>query len=601
MRTRVWAPKAQSVEIVFESDGERAQLTPSDGGYFEIEHERVRNFERYRFSIDGRSPLPDPRSACQPEGVHGPSEWIDWEEFPWTDQRFRQNHLQAAVIYELHVGTFSTAGTFEGAIEHLDELKELGVTHVELMPVAHFPGSRGWGYDGVDLFAPHTAYGGPTGLMKFVDACHARGLAVLLDVVYNHLGPSGNYLNQFGPYFTSKYHTPWGDAFNYDEAGSDEVRRLICDNALHWLKNYHVDGLRLDAVHAIYDQSARHLLEQLGEEVEELSAQLDRPLVLIAESALNDPKVIERRIDGGYGIHAQWSDDFHHALHALLTGERQGYYGDYGAISHLAEALIHGFVYRGQYSPFRQHSYGAQLKPGMLGCLVGFSQNHDQVGNRARGDRLAEKLNADQLLIAAGLTLLGPFIPMLFMGEEWGATTPFQYFVDHPEPELAEAVRSGRQREFSAFGFEPDQVPDPGSEETFQASRLDRGQKDTLVGRRCLNFYRQALELRAAHPAWTEERSGRAQVHVEEEQKTLLYRRAGIVLGANFSDEERLLRVRPGRFLLRSFDAEANWQEEGLVVPAFAFIALEEESEELVGSSPPGRNFETSEAHADSR
>src|ERR1700722_13382288 len=407
----------------------------------------------YAFVIDGAEPpVPDPRSQSQPHGVHGRSRFVDHSAFPWTDSGWKAPALDSAIVYELHVGTFTAAATFDAAIDRLGYLKDLGVTHVELMPVAEFSGDRGWGYDGVDLFAPHHAYGGPDGLKRLVDACHARGLAVLIDVVYNHLGPSGNYLPRFGPYLTHRHSTPWGDAVNFDGRGSDEVRRLFCDNALMWLRDYHCDGLRIDAVHAIIDTSAIHFLEQLASEVAALERELGRRLVLIAESDLNDSRIVRARELGGYGIDAQWSDDFHHALHCVLTGERAGYYSDFGTIADLAKALRHAWVYDGRYSNHRGRPHG-RSPAGLSGHhFLGYAQTHDQVGNRAKGERSSHLMSIARLKIGAAIVLCAPFIPMLFQGEEFGADTPFQYFTNHEEPELAKAVSEGRRKEFAAFG-----------------------------------------------------------------------------------------------------------------------------------------------------
>src|SRR5690606_7692222 len=355
------------------------------------------------------------------------------------------------------------------------------------------------------LFAPHTAYGGPRGLQKFVDACHAQGLAVILDVVYNHLGPSGNYLSLYGPYFTSTYHTPWGDALNYDEAGSDEVRRFVCDNACHWLEHYHIDGLRLDAIHAILDLSATHVLAQMAQEVDELSARLGRHFVLIAESGLNDPRIVLPEIGGGYALHSQWSDDIHHAIHAALTGERSGYYEDYGSIEQVAEALLHGFVFRGQYSPYRDKRFGRSTA-GLRGRqFVGFIQNHDQIGNRAVGDRLSATLGPDALKLAAALYLLAPYVPLVFMGEEWGSKRPFQYFTDHPEPDLAQAVREGRRREFASFGWDPAEIPDPQDLATFEASTLDWSEAERGEHAELLRWYTALLAIRHQEPSLANE------------------------------------------------------------------------------------------------
>ncbi len=556
---RIWAPRAKRVELVLFPDEERVPLRPSAGGWHEVEHPRIGSGQQYAVSLDGGAPLPDPRSPHQPTGVHGPSRWVDFDEFQWSDAGFQQCPLTAAVIYELHVGTFTPEGSFEAVIERLPHLRELGITHLELMPVAHFPTSRGWGYDGVCLFAPHTAYGGPEGLQRLVDACHAQGIAVLLDVVYNHLGPSGNYLSRFGPYFTDKYHTPWGEALNFDEADSHEVRRFVCDNAVHWLRHYHIDGLRLDAVHAIFDQSATHILEELTQRVDHLSGETGRHFVVIAESELNDPRFV-RPPPAGYGVHAQWSDDFHHALHALLTREQDGYYADFGAISDLAEALRHGFVFRGKYSRHRRKRFGADSE-GLRGRhFVVFAQNHDQVGNRAIGDRLAATLDAEQLKIAAALTLLSPFVPQLFMGEEWGSETPFSYFTDHAEPELAEAIRRGRHSDFAAFGWKPHEVPDPQAESTFERSRLDWDDLRHARHRELFEWHVALLQLRRHESSLSDDRLARTQVHFDEERRWLTMRRGELTLACNFGETAQevplppvstqlLLSSRPGAVL----------------------------------------------------
>src|SRR5581483_2227531 len=443
---RVWAPRAGAVEL--ECAGRRRAMVAEQDGWWSAGAATPAPGVDYAFLLDGEGPLPDPRSPCQPAGVHGPSRAVDHAAFPWVHRALRAPPLAGAVIYELHVGTFSPGGTFDSAIQYLDRLVDLGVTHVELMPVAEFPGTRGWGYDGVDLYAAHHAYGGPDGLKRLVDACHGRGLAVLLDVVYNHLGPSGNYLARYGPYFTDRHRTPWGDAVNYDDAGSNEVRRFVVDNALMWLRDYRIDGLRLDAVHAIYDSSATHVLEELQKEVDALSAREQRPLVLIAESDLNDPRLVRAREAGGYGLAAQWSDDFHHAVHALLTGERQGYYEDFGRMADLAAALERAFVYAGRRSAHRGRRHGRTPIGIPAQRFVAFAHNHDQIGNRAQGDRLSHLAGTRRAMIAAALVLTSPFVPLLFQGEEWGASTPFLYFTDHDDPDLARAVSEGRRREF---------------------------------------------------------------------------------------------------------------------------------------------------------
>jgi maltooligosyltrehalose trehalohydrolase len=489
----VWAPDAASVDVVLASG--RVAMQPAEGGWW-VSALAVPASTDYRFSVDGADPVPDPRSPWQPTGVLGPSRTVEHGTFAWTDDRWQAPPLASAVIYELHIGTFTPTGTFDAAIARLDHLRELGITHIELMPVNEFPGARGWGYDGADLFAPHHAYGGPDGLKRLVDACHARGLAVLIDVVYNHLGPTGNFLARFGPYFTSRYATPWGDAVNLDGPGSDGVRRFICDNALMWLRDYHADGLRLDAVHALIDTSAIHILEQLAMEVHALEATLGRHLVLVAESDLNDPRVVRGRESGGYGIDAQWSDDFHHALHVALTGERRGYYEDFESLRHLAEALERTFVYRGSYSAYRKRVHGRSPDGLPPARFVHCMQNHDQIGNRACGERSSHLMSMGRLKMAAALVLLPPYVPLLFQGEEWGATAPFQYFTQHEDPDLGRAVSEGRRREFAAFGWRADDVPDPQAEQTFIRSRLDWTELAREPHRSLLAWHRDLIGLR---------------------------------------------------------------------------------------------------------
>jgi maltooligosyltrehalose trehalohydrolase len=464
------------------------------GGYFRA-LERVTPGTAYGYRLDGGDDLPDPASRSQPFGVHGPSAVVDPAAFAWSDSAFRAPGLSELVIYELHVGTFSQQGTFDGAVEHLDDLVELGVTACELLPVAQFPGARNWGYDGVDLWAPQSTYGGPDGLRRLVDACHARGLAVVLDVVYNHFGPEGNYLERFAPYLTDRHHTPWGQAVNVDGPKSDEVRRYLCGNALHWLDEYHVDALRLDAIHGIIDTSAVPFLRELGDAVRELGERRRRTLLLIAESDLNDPQVMRPGAFGGMGLDSAWTDDVHHALHAAITGERAGYYADFGSRATLAKALRQGLVYDGCWSGYRERRYGAP-PVGLDGRhFVVFSQNHDQVGNRALGDRLAQIVDLERQKLAAGIVLLSAFVPLLFMGEEYGETAPFLYFTDHGDDDLNRAVREGRAREFAAFA-QAGELLDPHDPEAFARSRLDwslRGQGDH---RRLLELYRELLALR---------------------------------------------------------------------------------------------------------
>jgi maltooligosyltrehalose trehalohydrolase len=509
---RVWAPEpfAKTVELVLDQH-RRVPMRRQGSGWWSVEANGAAG-TRYQFSVDGGEPLADPRSPHQPDGVFGPSAVVDHEAFRWTDARWQPPPLSSAIIYELHIGTFTAEGTFDGAIGRLDHLVELGVTHVEVMPVNEFAGARGWGYDGVLIWAPHHGYGGPAGFKRFVDACHARGLAVLLDVVYNHFGPEGNVTHRYGPYTTERYRTPWGPAVNLDGEWSDEVRRFFCDNALMWLRDYHCDGLRLDAVHAFADASAMHFLEQLGLETAALSASLGRSLVLIAESDLNDPRVIRSRDAGGWGMDAQWSDDFHHAVHVTLTGEQQGYYRDFVAGSDVARALQQGYVYQGQYSRFRKRSHGrsARLSGNQL---VGFVQNHDQVGNRADGSRLSQVTSSERCRVAAALLFTSPFVPLLFQGEEWGASSPFPYFCDHQDPDLVRAVREGRQKEFAAFDFRPEDIPDAQAVETFTAARLCWEEIRRPQHAELLAWYRTLIALRRAEPDLADGRLERCSAH----------------------------------------------------------------------------------------
>ena len=534
MSVRVWAPDAGAIQL--DLAGERIAMTRDDSGWWAVDTPLARPGADYAFVVDGAEPpLPDPRSQAQPHGVHGRSRIVDHAAFRWTDSRWDAPPLESAIIYELHVGTFTAAGTFDAAIDRLGHLTELGVTHIQMMPVAEFSGDRGWGYDGVELFAPHHAYGGPDGFKRLVDACHARGLAVLLDVVYNHLGPSGNYLPRFGPYLTHRHATPWGDAINFDGRGSDEVRRLFCDNTLAWMRDYHCDGVRLDAVHAIVDASAVHFLEQLAQEVAALQRELGRRLVVIAESDLNNPRIVQPTAIGGYGIDAQWSDDFHHALHAVLTGERTGYYADFGSLADLATALRRAWVYEGRYSKFRGRRHGRPAH-GLSGHkFLGYAQTHDQVGNRATGDRSSHLMNPGRLKIAAALVLTSPFVPMLFQGEEWGASTPFLYFTGHPEPELAHAVSAGRKREFEAFGWDPAKIPDPQALETFLHSKLDWAEIHAEPHRAILQWHRDLIRLRARMPELRDGRMDLVSVAFDEHARWMSVSRGRVMVVCNLA------------------------------------------------------------------
>ena len=439
--------------------------------------------------------------------------------------------LASAVIYELHLGTFTAEGTLDSAIAKLEYLRELGITHVELMPVAAFDGNHGWGYDGVSLFAVHEPYGGPDALKRFVNAAHNIGLAVLLDVVYNHFGPSGNYTGKFGPYLTDAHQTPWGGAVNLEEAGSHQVRRFFCDNARMWLRDFHIDGLRIDAVHSFVDRSATHFLQQLAAEVETLSATIGRALVLIAESDLNDPRVVTPRECGGFGMDAQWSDDFHHALFAVLSREGlSGYYTDFGSLAQLAKALEKTFVYDGIFSRYRNRMHGRATENLSQHRFLGFIQNHDQIGNRAVGDRIGQSAGGDRAKIAAALVLLGPFIPMLFQGEEWAANSPFLYFADHRDRNLARQVSEGRRREFTAFGWDPSTIPDPESPETFERSKLNWNELSEPAHAEILDWYRKLIQLRRITPSFNNGEPGNTRVLYSEEQRWLRVTRGRIVL-----------------------------------------------------------------------
>ncbi|MGA9756141.1 MAG: malto-oligosyltrehalose trehalohydrolase [Desulfobaccales bacterium] len=520
----VWAPRAAKVEVHLLAPGDRyVPLTPGARGYHYGRVDGVRPGRRYFYRLDGETERPDPASRHQPEDVHGPSQVAD-PDFPWEDQGWFGLSLKDFIIYELHVGAFTPAGTFDAVIPHLDDLKELGLTAVEIMPVAQFPGNRNWGYDGVYPFAVQQSYGGPQGLKRLVNACHRRGLAVLLDVVYNHLGPEGNYLRDFGPYFTDRRRTPWGEALNFDGPHSEEVRRFFLENALHWVTDFHIDALRLDSVDRISDQSAQPFLAGLAQTVHDRAETLNRRIYLMAESDLNDSRFIRAPELGGFGLDVHWNDDFHHALHHLLTGETTGYYQDYGKVGHLAKAFTDGFIYTGEYSGYRQRRRGSACRDLSADRFLVFAQNHDQVGNRLGGERLSSLVSFDALKLAAGAVLLSPFIPLLFMGEEYGDTAPFQYFVSHGDPDLIEAVRHGRKAEFAGFGW-TEEPPDPQGEETFKRSTLNRelcheGKHRTLYG-----YYRELLRLRREHPALAHLSKDDLEVASFEGPKVLMVRR----------------------------------------------------------------------------
>jgi maltooligosyltrehalose trehalohydrolase len=492
----LWAPEARAVSLhLVRGSGESLPMEPLADGYHRATLKTLDQGADYFYQLDRGRELPDPASRFQPQGVHGPSRIVDLDAFRWTDHNWKGTALERSIFYELHVGTYTPEGTFDAVVPHLQELAALGVTTIELMPIAQFPGLRNWGYDGVYLFAPQNTYGGPESLQRLVNAAHQHGLAVALDVVYNHLGPEGNYLSAYGPYFTDRYRTPWGQAINFDGVESDEVRRFFMENALYWLENYHFDGLRLDAVHGIFDFGARHFLAELKSAVAELSQRLGRRIHLIAESDLNDARLLHDTEHGGYDLDAQWSDDFHHSVHALLTRENLGYYSDFEGITPLVSTLRDGWYYSGQHSNYRKRRHGNSPRGISPAKFVVCHQNHDQVGNRAEGERLTGLVNFEALKLAAGITLLSPFVPMLFMGEEYGETAPFQYFTSHGDPALVEAVRRGRREEFAAFGWEG-RVPDPQDEQTFSRSRLNHSLKEKPHHGTLLRFYQRLIQIR---------------------------------------------------------------------------------------------------------
>jgi maltooligosyltrehalose trehalohydrolase len=561
----VWAPRPERVDLVLAD--RRLPMRDAGGGWRDCRVEDAGPGTDYAFSLDGGPPRADPRSRSQPSGIFKWSRVLDQAGFSWSDSSWHGRPLAGSVLYECHIGTFSAAGTFDGAIEHLGHLADLGVTAVELLPVAEFPGDRGWGYDPVNLFAPHHAYGGPDGLKRFVDAAHASDLAVILDVVYNHLGPSGNYLPEFGPYFTAGHQTAWGDAVNFDGPDCGEVRRFVIDNALMWLRDYHVDGLRLDAVHAILDTGARHILAELADEVAALAAHLRKPLFLIAESDQNDPRIVREAGLGGYGVDSSWADDWHHAVHATLTGERSGWYCDFGSLPVLGKALRQAWVHDGTYSTYRRRPHGGS-PAGLAGtAFVICTQNHDQVGNRAAGDRSAALLSQGRLKIAAALELTAPFVPMLFQGEEWGASTPFPYFTDHQDPELAEAVRDGRRQEFAAFGWGPDDVPDPQDPATFERAKLDWAEPGKADHRDLLQWYRDLLGLRVTVPALTDPRWERVRTDWDEAAGWFTLSRGPVLVAVNLGSADWVCAEAKDAVVLAQSDQRIEPVSGGLVLP----------------------------------
>jgi maltooligosyltrehalose trehalohydrolase len=532
----VWAPKPERVRV--NVDGAESSMTRDPGGWWRATVDAPAGARYGDLLDDDPTLLPDPRSPRQPDGVHEPSQL--WEPAPqaWAEDGWTGRSAQGAVIYELHIGTFTPAGTFDSAIEKLDYLVGLGVDFVEVMPVNAFSGTHGWGYDGVLWYAVHEPYGGPDGLVRFVGACHRRGLVVLIDAVFNHLGPSGNYLPRFAPYLSSASN-PWGEGINIADAGSDEVRRYIIDCALRWMRDFHADGLRLDAVHALFDTTAIHILEELAAETDALAEQVGRPLSLIAESDLNDPRMITSRPDHGYGMTAQWDDDIHHAIHTAVSGERQGYYADFGSLATLAKTLRHGFFHAATYSSFRQRRHGRPLDTAVTPAtrLLAYTCTHDQVGNRALGDRPSQNLTYGQLAVKAALILGSPYTAMLFMGEEWGASTPFQFFSSHPEPELARATAEGRKKEFADHGWNADDIPDPQDPQTFQRSKLDWSELDVDEHANLLRLYQNLIALRRSETDLADPWLPRLLVDYDEDARWISMRRGRLTVACNLGAE----------------------------------------------------------------
>ncbi len=544
---RVWAPQRERVELhIVAPNDRRVTMTKDATGYHFVVVDECGEGTRYKYVLDGGEERADPASRSQPDGVHGPSEVVG-EDFEWHDEGWSGIALEDFVVYELHVGTFTSEGTFDAAIARLDDLRALGITAVELLPVAQFPGSRNWGYDGTYANAAQSSYGGPRALKRLVDACHARGLAVVLDVVYNHLGPEGNYLSEFGPYFTDRYKTPWGLALNFDGPHSDDVRWYFIQSALQWVDEFHFDALRVDAVHAIVDHSAEPFLQDLCDAVRKRADKLGRRIYTIAESDLNDPRVITSKDQFGLGFDSQWADDFHHSLHTLLTGEQDGYYEGFPPnVSNLARVLTTGYLYVGQHSSYRGRKYGLMPKTKDGAKFVISMQNHDQVGNRLMGDRIAAMLPIEKVRLAAAAVILAPFVPMLFMGEEYGETAPFQYFTSHSDPDLIEAVRKGRREEFDDFLWQGE-APDPHDEETFNRSKLNWTLRDREENKALWELYRRLIELRGATLALRRLDLSAVETHADDERRVLLVRRRAegseVLIALHFGEEARSIEL----------------------------------------------------------
>jgi maltooligosyltrehalose trehalohydrolase len=564
----VWAPLFDHVELhIIAPEDKLVRLEKGPRGYHSRVVTDIVPGALYRYRLGSEKEFPDPASRFQPDGVHGPSQVVD-RDFPWKPGSWRGIPLRDYILYELHIGAYTPEKTFEAVIPRLGDLKSLGITALELMPVAQFPGARNWGYDGAFPFAVQNSYGGPEGLKRLVDACHGIGLAVVLDVVYNHLGPEGNYFAQFGPYFTSRYQTPWGDAINFDGPHSDEVRRYFIENALYWIGEFRIDALRLDAVHGIFDFSAKKFVEQLAAEVHAQADASNRRVYLIAECDRNDAGLTRSHEMGGLGLDAQWNDDFHHALHTLLTVERAGYYQDFGRLDQMAKAFGEGFVYSGDYSIFRSRSHGGSSHLTKGEQFVVCCQNHDQVGNRRLGERLSVLVSLEALKLAAGIVILSPFIPLLFMGEEYGEIAPFPYFVSHSDADLVHSVREGRRKEFSAFDWHGD-IPDPQAEETFQSAKLDHALKHAGRHKMLWEFYKELISLRKRVPALSQPDKDNMEVVADMQHNLLVVRRwhmgDEVVEAFHFGSKPAslVLGIPPGRWRSLIDSADPVWEGPG--------------------------------------
>lgn len=569
----VWAPFLKKLELKIVSPKEKiVTMKMDEDGYWKTFIDHANSEIRYFYKLEDEVERPDPASHFQPKGVHGCSQVLNHNSFAWEDGVWRGIPLSEMIMYELHVGTFTPAGTFDAAIQRLNDLKDLGINAIEIMPVAQFPGERNWGYDGVYPFAVQNSYGGPEGLKRLVNECHKNGLSVILDVIYNHLGPEGNYFCEYGPYFTDKYKTPWGQAINFDDAYSNEVRNFFIENALHWFRDYHIDCLRLDAVHGITDMSAKPFLQELTERVEEFSIGSVRKFYLIAESDLNDSRITRPKELGGYGISAQWCDDFHHSLHTLLTEERNGYYMDFGEVEQLARSIKEGFVYSGGFSKYRKRNHGNSPADMSAKQFVIYSQNHDQIGNRMLGERLSALISFEALKLVAGTVLLSPYIPLLFMGEEYGEDVPFLYFISHSDPDIVEAVRRGRKDEFNAFSWKEEPF-DPQEIEAFLKSKIGWDKREAGSHKVLLDFYKRLIKLRRETPALSNLDKDSLDVCGIERDKILSVRRwmdgSHVLYVSNFSRENMKHRVSlpEGRWRKVLDSSDSIWNGPGTHAP----------------------------------